>query len=449
MGTDRKTALDRMLGVFIDNFGLGRRASLAAMIAVSLVVILAFLWFFLSAPPKTITITCGKKGSLYYSVAERYARILARDGVKLIILPSAGSVENLRRLTDPSFKVDIGFVQAGLAKGQKIERLISLGSVSYQPLLIFHRLAKPVEVLSQMAGKRIAVGREGSGTRLLALTLLAANGIEPGGATTFLDMEGEEAAAALLAGKADVIFLMADSASPPTMRKLLRTPGIGLVHFAQADGYARRFGYLHKLVMPRGAMDFGKDIPAQDVTLVSPTVELIARDHLHPALSDLLLAAALEIHGRAALFQSRGEFPAALESEYRISDDAKRFYKSGKTFFYRYLPFWLASLINRILVVFVPLVILLIPGLRSIPAVLRWRMRLRINRWYRLLLLVEQETTAGLSAEKIQGLTRRVEEIESEIFRMKVPASYGDQIYELRLNVRFVRSLLHGMKTAR
>jgi len=449
MGTDRKAALDRMLGVFIDNFGLGRGASLAAMIVVALVVILSFLWFFLSAPPKTITITSGEKGSVYYSVAERYARILARDGVKLVILPSAGSEENLRRLTDPSFKVDIGFVQAGLAKGRNIERLVSLGSVSYQPLLIFHRLPKSVQILSQMAGKRIAVGREGSGTRILAQTLLAANGIEPGGATTFLDMEGEEAAAALLAGKADVIFLMADSASSRTMRSLLRTPRIGLVDFAQADGYARRIGYLHKLVMPRGAMDFGKDIPSEDVTLVSPTVELIARDRLHPALSDLLLAAAMEIHGRAALFQNRGEFPAALESEYKISDDARRFYKSGKTFLYRYLPFWLASLINRILVVFVPLVILLIPGLRSIPAILRWRMKLRINRWYRLLLLVEQETTPGLSSEKIEGLTRRIEEIESQLLRMKVPASYGDQIYELRLNIRFVRSLLHEMKTAR
>jgi len=431
----------------MDNFGLGRKASIVIMIIVGLVIIFACLWFFHSAPPKTITITCGEKGSLYYNVAEKYAKMLARDGVTLTILSSAGSVENLKRLTDSSFKVDIGFVQAGLAKGQNIDNLVSLGSVSYQPLLIFHRLPQSVERLSQLAGSRIAVGHEGSGTRLLALTLLSANGIESGGATTFLDMEGERAADALLKGQIEVAFLMADSASSQTMRSLLQTQGINLVNFTQADGYMRRIGYLNKLVIPKGAIDFGKNIPAQDMTLVSPTVELIARKNLHPALSDLLLAAAMDIHGRAALFQNRGEFPAALENEFKISDDAKRFYKSGKSFFYRYLPFWLASLINRILVVFVPLIIILIPGVKTIPSLFQWRMKLRINRWYRLLLLVEQDTMAQRSTEKLEALARRIDDIESEVHKMKVPASYGDQIYALRTHISFVRKKLQDAMT--
>ncbi|PKN17300.1 MAG: C4-dicarboxylate ABC transporter substrate-binding protein [Deltaproteobacteria bacterium HGW-Deltaproteobacteria-6] len=428
----------------MDYFGMGRAASIVAMIVVILVIIFACFWFFHSAPPKTITITSGEKGSAYYSVAEKYAKILARDGVKLVILPSAGSVENLQRLTDRTFKVDIGFVQAGLAKGQNVENLVSLGSVSYQPLLIFHRLGQPVEVLSQLAGRRIAIGREGSGTRKLALALLSVNGIEPGGGAAFLDAEGEEAAAALLAGKADAIFLMADSASSQTMRTLLKAPGIGLVNFTQADAYVRRIGYLNKLTMPKGAMDFGKNIPTQNITLVCPTVELIARDNLHPALTDLLLAAAVEIHGRAALFQNRGDFPVALENEFKISGDAKRFYKSGKSFFYRYLPFWLASLINRILVVFVPLIIILIPGLKSIPALFRWRMSLRINRWYRLLLLVEQDAGNKDRPRDIGELIRRLDEIESEVNQMKVPASYGDQFYVLRTHINFVRTKLQN-----
>jgi TRAP-type uncharacterized transport system substrate-binding protein len=444
MDANRKTAFDKITAMFMDNFGLGRKTSIVTMIIVCLVIIFSCFWFFHSAPPKTITITSGEKGSLYYSVAEKYAKILARDGVKLIILSSAGSLENLNRLLDPSFKVDIGFVQSGLAKGKNIDHLVSLGSISYQPLLVFHRLPQSVEILSQLTGKRIAVGREGSGTRLLALTLLSANGIEPGAATTFLDLEGERAADALLKGKIDVVFLMADSASSQTMRSLLQTQGIKLVNFTQAVGYTRRIGYLNKLVIPKGALDFGKNIPVQDVMLVSPTVELIARNHLHPALSDLLLEAAIEIHGRATLFQNRGEFPVALENEFKISDDAKRFYKSGKTFLYRYLPFSLASLINRILVVFVPLIIILIPGLKSIPAIFRWRMRLRINRWYRLLLLVEQDALTQLSPEMRGVLTRRIDEIESEVNKMKVPASYGDQFYVLQTHIHFVRNKLQA-----
>jgi TRAP-type uncharacterized transport system substrate-binding protein len=444
---NHKIVLNRLPTIFMDNFGLGRKAAIVIMIIIGLVVIFACLWFFYSAPPKTLTITCGEKGSLYYGVAEKYAKILARDGVKLVLLPSAGSAENLRRLADPSFKVDIGFVQAGLAKGQDIDNLVSLGSVSYQPLLVFHRLPQPVERLSQLSGRRIAVGHEGSGTRLLALTLLSANGIEPGGSTQILDLEGEGAAATLLKGEIDVVFLMADSASSQTMRSLLQSPGIHLVNFTQADAYVRRIGYLSKLVIPEGAIDFGKNLPAEDVTLVSPTVELIARKDIHPALSDLLLSAAMDIHGRAALFQNRGEFPAAWENEYRISDDAKRFYKSGKTFFYRYLPFWLASLINRILVVFVPLILILIPGVKTIPALFQWRMKLRINRWYRLLLLAEQDTLVQQSTEKLEALARRIDEIESELHKMKVPASYGDQFYALRTHIHFVRNKLQAARS--
>ncbi len=445
MIAERKSAWNKILAVFMDYFGMDRKATLVAMIILALVILFAGFWFFHSAPPKTIMITAGDVGSVYGKVAKQYAAILARDGVTLKILASAGSAENLRRLTDPSFKVDIGFVQAGLARGKNIKHLVSLGSVSYQPLLIFHRLRGPVDMLSQLAGRRIAVGPEGSGTRALALSLLAVNGIEPGGATSFLDMEGEAAAAALMAGKVDAVFLMADSASSATIRSLLMAPGIGLANFSQADAYTRRISYLSKLSIPRGAMDFGKNIPAQDVTLVSPTVELIARDNLHPALSDLLLAAATEIHGRAALFQSRGEFPAPLENEFKISDDAKRFYKSGKSFFYRYLPFWLASLINRILVVFVPLLIILIPGLKSIPALFRWRMSLRINRWYRLLLMAEQEAILQPDPETQTVLIRRIDEIESEVNKMKVPASYGNQFYLLRTHINFVRSRIENV----
>ena len=432
----------RITAALRENFGLGRRAALTIMIVAGLMLVFACWWFFHSAPPKTIIITSGDKESLYYGIAEKYARILARDGVKLNILPSAGAVENLRRLADPSFQADIGFVQAGLDLGVNSENLVSLGSVSYQPLLVFHRLPPAVIRLSQLAGKRLAVGREGSGTRLLAVKLLAMNGIEPGGSTEFLAWEGEAAAAALLKGEIDAAFFMADAASSGTMRSLLQAPGVGLVDFTQADGYIRRIGYLHKLTMPRGAMNFGKDIPARDITLIGPTVELVARKNLHPALSDLLLAAAMEIHGRPALFQNRGEFPAALENELPISDDAKRYYKSGKTFLYRYLPFWLASLINRILVVFVPLVIILIPGLKSIPALFHWRMKLRINRWYRQLLQVEQDALRRLDAGERDPLGRRIDAIEAEVHKMKVPAAYGDQFYVLQTHISFVRGKL-------
>jgi hypothetical protein len=445
MRTGRKNHFMQLQTKFTDIFGLGRAASLSAVLLTGLVLILAVFWFFYSAPPRTITITSGPEGSIFRMNAEKYRAILARSGVRLNILPSQGSLENLERLADPSFKVDIGFVQGGVAKGLDIDKLTSLGSVSYEPLLVFYRSARPLDLLSRLNGKRIAVGPEGSGTRSLALVLLAANDIEPGASTTLSDLDAENAAKALLAGTVDAVFLMGDAASPKTMRTLLRTPGIRLFDFTQADGYSRRIGYLNKLVLPKGSIDFGKNIPAGDVSLIGPTVELIARADLHPALSDLLLEAAREVHGKPGLFKHRGEFPAPLEHEFHISADAARYYKTGKSFLYRYLPFRLASLANRFLIVAVPAVVVLLPGLRIIPALFRWRIRLRIYRWYRALLALERSLLSRVAPVEREKLLERIEHIEEDVNKMKVPASFANQFYVLRGHIDFVRD--HLMKS--
>jgi len=436
--------LNRLVVTFTEMFGLGRSVAIGVILLVTGAMVFALFWFFHSAPPSTIIITSGPAGSVFQTTAERYRAILARSHVKLKILPSEGALDNLKRLSDRSARVDIGFVPGGLTNGIITDGLVSLGSIGYQPLLVFYRSATPVELLSQLNGKRLAIGPVGSGSRSLSLALLAVNGIEPGGATTLVESEGEDAARELLESQVDAAFLMADSTSTATMRKLLRTPGVELMSFAQADGYTRRIHFLNKLELPQGAIDFGKNIPAHDVFLLGPTVELVARANLHPAMSDLLLEAAREIHGRATLFQRRGEFPAPLANDFRISPDASRYYKSGKSFLYRYLPFWLASQLNRILIVFVPMLVVLIPSLRSIPAMYRWQVRLRLYRWYRALLTLEGELLAHPVAGNRADLLARLDAIEVAVKTMKVPASFADQFYGLRGHIDFVRSRLAG-----
>jgi TRAP-type uncharacterized transport system substrate-binding protein len=440
----RKVGLTRVLAVFTETFGLGRAAAISAILLVSSVTVFAVFWFFHSAPPHTITITTGPVGSAFHRAAEKYLNILARSGVKLNILSSEGSLENLKRLGDPSFRVDIGFVQGGVTNGMNTDKLVSLGSVAYEPLLVFYRSATPVDLLSGLNGKRLAIGPVGSGTRSLALALLAANGIKPGGATVLLDLDAEGATKALIASNVDAVFLTSDSASTQNMRQLLRTPDIRLFDFTQADGYTRRIHYLNKLELPKGSIDLGENIPAHDVYLIGPTVELIARANLHPALIDLLLEAAREVHGNATLLQRRGEFPAPLEVDYHLSDEARRFYTSGKSFLYRSLPFWLASRVNRILVVFVPMLFVLIPGLRFIPTVYRWQIRLRIYRSYRALLVLERESFAPSTPEKREELLSQLDRIEKVVNKMKVPASFADQFYGLRGHIVFVRGRLVG-----
>src|SRR5262249_4390821 len=148
------------------------------------------------------------------------------------------SAENLKRLLDPKSKVDVAFVQSGVVK-EGIEGLVSLGNISYQPLMVFYR-GKPMDFLSGLAGKKVAVGAEGSGARVVALALLDKNGIKEGGETQLLDLGSEDAAKALLDKKIDAAFVMGESTPMPVLRSLLRSSDVRLFSFKQAAAYARK-----------------------------------------------------------------------------------------------------------------------------------------------------------------------------------------------------------------
>src|ERR1700694_331708 len=411
-----------------------------------LLVVVAF-WFAFRfvrpAPPDTIVITSGPEGSMFQVSSERYRKILARQGVTLQILSSQGSLENLKRLSAPNFNVDIGFVQGGLSNLGDPSELRSLGSVFYEPVLVFYRSPRPLSRLSELHGKRISVGREGSGTRVLAETLLKANGIEAAGPTKLLGLDGKAAEAEPLNHRADAVFLAGVSAASSNMRDLLHTTGIRLFDFVQGDGYVRRFRYLSKLELPPGSLDLGKNTPAKPLTMVAPTVELVARSDLHPALSDLLIDAAREVHGRATLLQKAGEFPAPLEHEYRLSDDAIRYYQSGKSFAYKHLPFWLASLVDRALIMLVPIAVLLIPGLKIVPWLYRWRINGRIYRPYGELMALERAVFEQTTPEQRAGLLKRLDEIEKRVITVKLPGAFADQLYVLRQHISFVRNQIN------
>lgn len=442
MAEKPKDRVHPLAAPFVEMFGLSREVALAIVLLCALVVLFAVFWFVHSAPPKTIIITSGAPGSSFETNAVRYREILARQGVTLKIVPSQGSLENLRRLNNPAVQVDIGFVQGGITNDASTNKLVSLGSITYEPLLIFYRSPTPINLLSGFAGKRVAIGAHGSGTRSLALQLLYLNGFGTNDTSHFSDLDGDDAAKAMMKGDLDAVFLMGDTTSGSVMRRLEQTPGIQLFDFTQADGYTRRISYVNKLVLPQGSINFGQNIPAHDVNLIGPTVELIARPDLHPALVDMLIETAQRVHGSPGVFKRRGEFPAAIEHDFPISAEASRYYKNGKSLVYRFLPFWLASRVNTVLVALVPLIVLLIPAMRLIPAAFRWRMQLRINRWYRELLALERNLPgpgAPANREKIlQQLTR----IENDVNKMKVPTSFAGQFYDLRGNIMFVRNRL-------
>jgi TRAP transporter TAXI family solute receptor len=416
--------------------------TVAPVFVVFVIAVLITIHYLRPAPPTTITITSGPDGSVFRRTADKYQKILARNGVRLKVLPSEGSQENLKRLLDPKSKVDVGFVQGGLVGDSETDDLMSLGSLFYEPLYVFYRNPTPINKLSELRGRRIAIGPEGSGTHALALALLKANGIEGKDTAQLTDLSGKAVTSALLEGQIDAAFIMGDSSAPENIRELRNAPGVRLFEFTQLDAYLRRFRYLSKLELGPGTFDLGSNIPSSPITLLAPTVELVAREGLHPALSDLLIEAAREVHGRAGLLHAAGEFPAPLEHEYPISDDAARFYKSGKSFSYRYMPFWLASLVDRILVILIPILFVLVPALRLIPTFYRWRMRSRIHRRYAELMALERVTLQTTTGAEREPLRHRLEEIERAVINLRIPAAFADQAYVLREHIKFVRERL-------
>ncbi|HEX3697858.1 MAG TPA: TAXI family TRAP transporter solute-binding subunit [Polyangia bacterium] len=394
-----------------------------------------------SAPPGHIRMISGSTGSSFRNLAEKYKKIIEGHGVKVEVVPSEGALDNLQRLADRQSSIDVGFVQGGLTDGLDISRLVSLGTVFTQPLMVYYRLPQPIDRLSELRGKRVAIGTEGSGTHALALKLLKANDMDDKAATLIAE-HGEDAARSLATGKLDAAFLMGDSATPEVMRGLRQASGVRLMSFRQAAGYVRRLKFLSRMTLPEGALELGKDYPSEDVSLIGPAVELVAHRDLHPAISDMLIAAAREIHSGPGMYRAAGEYPAPLEHDFPISNDAERYYKSGGQFLYKRLPFWLASLIDRVLVLVLPLLVIVVPATRAVPSLYRWRVRSRIYRWYGALMAIERDMHQARSDDDRAAIAKRLDDIEEAVNDLKTPLSFADQLYVLRDHVGTVRRRL-------
>jgi TRAP-type uncharacterized transport system substrate-binding protein len=400
------------------------------------------------APPRHVVLATGQENSAYEEFGRKYAALLARDGIKVELQRSLGSEDNLQRLI--AGRADIAFVQSGSTSEAQAEGkgLMSLGSLFTEPVWLFLRERTQgrngrkldIRSLTQLKGLRINLGPEGTGVPRLFRQVLSVNGVEPG-QLTISSLENTPATVELLAGRIDgLVFSSAPEA--PLIQMLLQTPGIRLYDFRQAEAYTRRLPFLTHVVLPRGIVDLGRDIPSQDFHLIAPTATLVARDDLHPALVDLFVKSATEIHGGAGWFQQQGQFPSPKYTEIPVSREAAKYYRDGPPFLQRYLSFWLANLFDRLWVVMVALAALLIPLSKIVPPLYVWRIRSRVYRWYGQLRAVEQalENADPARCDEVRAdLLRRLDEIEARVNHISIPLAYADALYGLRSHINFVR----------
>ncbi|MEO8506109.1 MAG: TAXI family TRAP transporter solute-binding subunit [Betaproteobacteria bacterium] len=424
-----------------DNYALLSRRDLLRTTILFGAAIAASLWVSFQLlqpiPPRRIVLASGPEAGLYHHYAERYKVLLAREGVTVVVRPTNGAAENLDLLLDPTSGVDIAFMQGGVAYPPPAQGIVMLSSLYYEPLWIFYRSGRTLTQLNQLPGLRITVGLPRSGNRALVLPLLAANNITPDDAT-LLDVGGEAAFQMLRDDKADVA-MMVGGAAAATIQKALLDPELKLMNVNRASAYVRRFPFVTRLTLPAGTVDLARDIPAEEVELIATKAMLAARDGLHPALINLLLEAVRDVHDDQGYFEAAGQFPNTIQVDLPVSMDAVRHTRFGTSLLYRTFPFWIATFLDRTLILIVPLLVVLVPLINFFPQIVRWRVRSRVYRWYGELALLERDVASHQGPPPLERWLATLDRIERAAAGIRIPASFASEAYTLREHIGFVR----------
>ncbi|MEE9333495.1 MAG: TAXI family TRAP transporter solute-binding subunit [Granulosicoccaceae bacterium] len=383
------------------------------------------------APPDTLTIATGRTDGAYYAFAQQFKTELAKENIELTILETTGSIENIE-LLDTS-KAQVAFIQSGVVESVNHPEIQGLGSLYFEPVWVFVRKGDGVEQLSQLNGARIAVGQVGSGTRSVADSILADNRLDSTNVSTF-ELSGMDAVTAFKLGQLDVIFSVG-SYNATSVQAMLNEPDAELLNFRRAPAYAKRLPYLSSMILPEGVVDLHSNIPPQDVVLISAAATLVAHTDLHPALNDLLLQISDRLFSQSTLFSEADQFPSAAFVDFPISSEALRFYKSGAPFLQRYLPFWAATLLDRLKVMLVPLLALLIPLFKILPPTYRWTVRKKIYKWYDEIQIIDQSANELATEDNLELCLANLDKIEDEVRTVEVPLGYAHELYVLRQHI--------------
>ena len=393
------------------------------------------------APPDTVTIAAGGPNGAYFKYARQYAEYFEQEGIKLNILETGGSVDNLGRMAEPDSGVDAAFMQGGIATPADYPDLRSLGSLYYEPLWIFYRYGLRVTNLFELEGKKIAIGAPGSGTNHLIRHLLKENGVMPDN-TTLLEEGGPDVVSRLLKRDLDALFVVGgvDSRIVQTLTK----PGVKahLLSLRRAEAYARSHHFLTRLVLPEGALSLAEDLPPMDVSMLAPTANLVVHEDLHPAIKYLFMLAAREIHHKGDVFSLPGSFPNGDKALFPLTPEAESFYQKGPPLLMRYLPYTLAVNMERLKILLIPLLTLLYPLFKITPPAFRWQIRRRIFKWYKRLRKLDVRAYEATTPEEAAAIREELRVMDKMVMETSVPLSYSDAIYSLRIHMNLIRTRL-------
>ncbi|MBB01989.1 MAG: TAXI family TRAP transporter solute-binding subunit [Rubinisphaera brasiliensis] len=438
-------------------FEESRRLIMKTWGPMALAVAFAFFvaWFFVEpAPPDHMKIAAGPRDGAYFRYATEYAEVFARNGYELEVIETAGSIENYRLLTKEN-DVHLAIVQGG-TKPETLSdaEFEAIASLYYEPLWIFVRDDQEMTRLKDLSGKTVAIGPPDSGTHAIARKLLQANGlietvpsdseadgtVELDGAVKLSDAGGYAAIQQLRDAEIDAACLVLP-AGHSLIDELLSTPDVSLLQFDRMEAYRRLYPFLSSVTLYEGVVDLERNLPGSDTKLLAPVANMICTSELHDAFVPLLIKAAQSSHQKAGIFASKNKFPSLEFAEYKPHPAALDFFQYGPSFLNRYLPFWLASFINRMKIMMLPLITLAFPLIKMAPPIYRWQIRARIYRWYDLLRELDQQRD-DRSVERIQKDLAEIQTMQNELKEVKVPLSYMEEFYNLHMHIELVKRRL-------
>jgi TRAP-type uncharacterized transport system substrate-binding protein len=408
-----------------------------AALSVVSIVSLALIYFVPATPSKVIMAT-GSKGSILDYYGHQYREIFARSGVELELRETIGSVENLKLLLDPNSGVEMAFVIAGVSDAKHAPGLLSLGTVYNNPFWIFYTSSEPLDRLSQLKGKRIAVGpAAGSGARLLYEKVLGKGGVNSENAT-FLPLIGLAAVEALKNGAVDAVLTLGQP-DAPNIHALLQNPNARIMNFPESEAFTILFPELVRVVLPQGVIDIERRIPPNDVALVGPPAKVLVRSDLHPEIVPLMLQAMVEAHSARGVFQRSGEFPNGVDTEYPVAAAATDYYKNGPSYLQRHVPLWLSVHVQRAIAVLVTALAIGYPLFRLMPVAYTWFNRRRLFYWYAQLKALEASFDSDPADKQLARKQAEIERIEDAVSHIQFPLTFSDQVYNLRSHIEIVR----------
>jgi len=417
-----------------------RRRSIAWIVGIGLTLVLigvSALWLG-GTPPSTIVLATGQPGGVYDGFGREYQKRLRAQGLMVELVNTAGSADNFRRIIDG--KADVAFAQSGTYQvvSDPENKVSGLAAIYYEPLWIFVRRGIRIEDKIAYRDGSVSVGPKASGTEAVAKAILAEQGYDST-SPAIVNLTSVEARRQLMDGKLDVAFFVTSYRDPGIM-ELMRHKDLRLTSFRREAAYTRKFRGLTPVRLSEGLLDLRDNIPPENVTLLSPSAMLVAREDINPRVVELLLKVAQAVHSPGSLIDPPLKFPTLEGVDVPVNEAADTYLTSGESFLSRNLPYRALRWVLLLKLLILPLVAIWVPLLRIAPMIAAWRKNRWLKRYYARLRDVEDKLATARWPNELREGINELEALRGEVqvVARKLPLQQQQDVYHWRLHVSLI-----------